>query len=768
MAKVNRQNRSDGDLIARYTTQPDSLPKVLRSQIERRIDDQKVLLYALADLDQSMQLSEIWVVLSPDYLVIAEKVDGGDGYGFNAIDRDLISVVHEIPGLSCSSLVINGSSGDRQLAILHYSHRQRRAMENIRYLLEQRIAGRDVQPTDPDRTYASAVTQSVREVQASVAGGQRLSVLWRLLSYLSPYRRELMIGMLAAFVMTTLSLLPPYVTKYLIDNVIKPFESGAITMDQAQLIGGLVIGTLALAYLFRELSHWLRLRYMSVLGELVAADLRRELYEHFQRLSLSFYSRKQTGSIISRVSHDTDRLWDFIAFGVVEVSLAIIMLFGLSAMLLILDWRLGLVMVLPLPLVFFALVVHSKNLKKIFLRVWRKWSAVTEVLSDTIPGMRVVKAFNQEGREVHRFNASNENALFEFTRLHHVWTRFWPLLMLGLHTMAIALWMFALPRLLQGQSDQMLGLSFGAFMAFLLYAGMFFQPIETIGMVTRMMNRATSSALRIFEILDTQPDISDIEDPVKLEPIRGRVTFQDVTFSYDGVRQVLRDISFDVAPGEMIGLVGPSGSGKTTITNLISRFYESSSGSILIDGHDIRQLDTGHFRRQIGVVLQDSHLFHSTVLENIRYGAPGATLKEVIEAAQAANVHEFVGRLPNGYDTVVGERGHTLSGGERQRIAIARAILNDPRILILDEATSSVDTETERKIQEALERLVEGRTVFAVAHRLSTLRRATRLLVLKEGRLVEQGTHRELLAMEEGVYRKLHETQRELHELYAA
>jgi ATP-binding cassette subfamily B protein len=460
-------------------------------------------------------------------------------------------------------------------------------------------------------------------------------------------------------------------------------------------------------------------------------------------------------------------LWDFIAFGVVEVSLSIIMLLGLSTILLFLDWRLGLIMVLPLPLLIFAFVVHSKSMKRLFMRAWRKWSAVTEVLSDTIPGMRVVKAFNQERREIRRFNASNENVLFEFNNLHSVWTRFWPLLMLGLHAMAIAIWMFALPRLLNGQDDQALGLSFGTFMAFLLYSGMFFQPIETIGMVTRMMNRATSSALRIFEILDTQPDITDIEDPVKLKPIKGRVTFQDVSFSYDGIRQVLRNISFDIAPGEMIGLVGPSGSGKTSITNLISRFYEPTGGRILIDGCDIRSLDSGHFRRQIGVVLQDSYLFHSTILENIRYGSPQATPGEVIEAARAANAHEFISRLPNGYDTVVGERGHTLSGGERQRIAIARAILNDPRILILDEATSSVDTETERNIQVALERLVEGRTVFAVAHRLTTLHRATRLLVIKEGRLVEQGSHRELLNMEEGVYRKLHETQLELHEMFA-
>lgn len=474
MTVKQKRKTSDSDLIHRYTTQPASLPPALRSDIEQRIDGEPVQLYALADLDQSMQLGNTWVVLSRGHLVIAEAIDNTENYAFNLIDRSLIRVVHEIPGLSCSNLVLEGK-GENRLATFRYSHRQRRAMENIRYLLEQQIDGRDVQTQNPDQVYASAVTQSVRDAQASVAG-QRLTVLWRLLSYLAPYRKKLLIGMLAAVVMTILSLLPPYLTKYLIDTVVRPFEAGSMTVDKAQAIGWVVIGTLALAYVMREIGHWLRLRYMSVLGEFVAADLRRELYEHLQRLSLSFYSRKQTGSIISRVSHDTDRLWDFIAFGVVEVSLSVIMLLGLGGVLLILDWRLGLVMVLPLPLIFFAFVVHSKTMKRLFLRAWRKWSAVTEVLSDTIPGMRVVKAFNQEGREVRRFNTSNDNALLEFNGLHSIWTRFWPLLLLGLHAMAITVWMFAMPRLLQDQHAQELGLSFGTFMAFLLYTGMFFQP----------------------------------------------------------------------------------------------------------------------------------------------------------------------------------------------------------------------------------------------------------------------------------------------------
>ena len=299
-------------------------------------------------------------------------------------------------------------------------------------------------------------------------------------------------------------------------------------------------------------------------------------------------------------------------------------------------------------------------------------------------------------------------------------------------------------------------------MSFLLYTTMFIAPIEIIGQMARTMSRATTSAHRVFEVLDTEPEVRDAPEPLRLEPVHGRVTFEHVSFGYDGVRQVIRGVSFDVVPGELIGLVGPSGGGKSTIVNLIARFYDVTSGAIRVDGQDIRRLEAGHYRRQIGMVLQDPYLFHGTVLENIRYGLPEASLADVIAAAKAANAHEFICKLHHGYDTVVGERGHTLSGGERQRVSIARAILHNPRILILDEATSSVDTETERHIQEALDRLVAGRTVFAIAHRLSTLRKASRLFVIEDGRLVEAGTHHELLAKPDGHYRRLHEMQLQL------
>jgi ATP-binding cassette subfamily B protein len=497
---------------------------------------------------------------------------------------------------------------------------------------------------------------------------------------------------------------------------------------------------------------------MAILGEWVARDLRAELYEHIQRLSLAFFSRKKTGSLITRVSADTDRLWDFLAFGVVDVSLSLVMLAGLGVVLLSLDWRLGLVMTLPVPPLCWLIYRHGESLNRLFIRAWRKWSRVSDVLSDTIPGIRVVKAFNQEDREIARFGVRNEDVTAEFNRIHDMWTGFWPLLMLAVHAMTVMVWVIAVPRLLGAGAT----LSAGTFVSFLLYTTMFVAPIEIIGQMARTINRATTSAHRVFEVLDTEPEVRDAPQPVRLEPVRGRVTFEHVTFAYDGVRQVLRGVSFDVAPGELIGLVGSSGGGKSTIVNLIARFYDVTGGAIRVDGVDVRQLEQGHYRRQIGMVLQDPYLFHGTVLDNIRYGLPEAGLTEVIAAAQAANAHDFVCKLPHGYDTVVGERGHTLSGGERQRVSIARAILHDPRILILDEATSSVDTETEREIQEALERLIAGRTVFAIAHRLSTLRKASRLFVVEDGRLAEAGTHRELLDRANGRYRRLYEMQLQL------
>lgn len=751
---IERQHTNEA-IITRYTDQPARLPAELRRAIEERWDGAPVQLYALADLDQALCLAETWVALGPSHLAAARR--SGDGWTIESVWRSRVEAVREAPGLSASTLTVLGRPGDPALLVVRYTHRQRRAFENLRFVLEEAIAGRVIAAPDAEAEYADGVARPIRDAQALVAG-QRVAVIRRLLGYLKPYRRRLTLGMSAAAVITLVSLVPPYLAGYLIDRVVRPAQQGSLPLARASLVAWVAVGAMALVYLVRQGAALVRLRLMAILGEWVARDLRAELYEHIQRLSLSFFSRKKTGSLITRVSADTDRLWEFLAFGVVDVSLSLVMLAGLSAVLLSLDWRLGLVMTLPVPLFCWLIYRHGESINRLFIRAWRKWSRVSDVLSDTIPGIRVVKAFNQEDREIARFGERNEDVTAEFNRIHHMWTGFWPLLMLGVQTMTVLVWVFAVPRLLGSGA----ALGTGTFVSFLLYTTMFVAPIEVIGQMARTMNRATTSAHRVFEVLDTEPEVRDAPAPVRLEPVRGRVTFAHVTFAYDGVRQVLKGVSFDVQPGELIGLVGSSGGGKTTIVNLIARFYDVTGGAILIDGVDVRRLETGHYRRQIGMVLQDPYLFHGTVLDNIRYGLPGAALEEVIAAAQAANAHDFVCKLPHGYDTMVGERGHTLSGGERQRVSIARAILHDPRILILDEATSAVDTETEREIQQALERLVAGRTVFAIAHRLSTLRRASRLFVVEDGRLAEAGTHRELLDRPEGRYRKLYEMQLQL------
>ncbi len=752
------------DVIERYLQQPAKLPANLRETIEKRAGGQPVQLYGLADLDASMKLSTTWVMLCPETVSIVPLVHD-DHYGaIRTFRRADVKSIRKVPGLSCTTVTFMGEADEPPLATVRYTHRQRRAMENIQYVLEQQMKGLSVTAKNSDEVYAESTAHAISEAQASM-NEDKLAVIWRLTSYLKPYRKQLFAGMLAASLMTIISLIPAYITGHLLDKVIRPLQDGSIDTAAASHIAWILVAGISAVYIFRELLVWVRLRTLAVLGELVARDLRTQLYEHLQTLSLSYFSSKRTGSLISRVTSDTDRLWEFLAFGIVEVVLSAIMLVGLGAVLIYLDWRMGLMMAIPVPIFFMAIYWHGQSMQKLFLRAWRKWSRVTDVLSDTIPGIRVVKAFHQEEKEKQRFNDRNVDVTKEFNCIHASWTTFWPLLMLGIHIVLLGVWVFGVPRVISGAGGA--ELSAGTFVSFLLYSTMFMQPIEVIGQTARMMNRATSSAHRIFEVLDTKPEIIDASDCIELDPVRGKVTFENVMFSYDGVRQILKGVSFDVQPGEMIGLVGPSGAGKTTIINLIVRFHDVTDGRILIDGHDLKKLDTGNYRRQVGMVLQDPYLFHGTILENIRYGNQDSSLEQVIEAARAANAHDFICKLPYGYDTIVGERGHTLSGGERQRVSIARAVLTNPRILILDEATSSVDTETERKIQEALDRLIAGRTVFAIAHRLSTLKRANRLFVVDDGRIVEQGKHAELLAKDGGLYRKLHQLQQELHEMYA-
>jgi ATP-binding cassette subfamily B protein len=762
MSSESRFN--DHDIIERYTDQPSRLPESLRRAAAP--NNTPIVSYALADLDERLSFTHAWLVLTTNEVVVATERTNSS-HAFSRFARSKLSKVELSTGLSCHVLRVYGTdttgSDASPLFELRFTHRQRHCMEGIAFLLEQVAKGLPFEARDADEAYLQGVAQPIREAQALVST-QKLAVVWRLLGYLKPYKNRVILGMSAATLVTLLALVPPYLTGHLVDRVIRPVQNGELRATDVVHMAWLAVLGIAVVHLLSKLCVWLRLRLLAIVGEFVARDLRDELFSHLQLLSMSFFSRKKTGSLITRVSSDTDRLWEFLAFGVVEVTLSLVSLVGLSAVLISLDWRLGLVMALPVPLMCFAIHLHGRGMSRMFTRVFRKWSRLTDVLSDSIPGIRVVKAFNQQSREKSRFSDRNADVVGEFNRVHASWTGFWPALMLALEVTVLCVWVLALPRLLGTSHRFGPALSLGNFVSFLLYTTMFVYPVEIMGQVARIMHRATSSAHRVFEVLDTVPEVVDDPHPVRLESLRGEVEFERVTFAYDGVRQVIKGMSFKVQPGELIGLVGPSGGGKTTLINLLTRFHDVSGGRISIDGVDLRKLESGHYREQVGIVLQEPYLFHGSVLENIRYGAPDASFDEVIAAARVANAHDFISRLPHGYDTVVGERGHTLSGGERQRVSIARAVLKNPRILILDEATSSVDTETERKIQEAMDRLVTGRTVFAIAHRLSTLRKADRLLVIQDGNLVEHGTHAELLANPNGIYTKLHQLQQELHE----
>jgi ATP-binding cassette subfamily B protein len=407
------------EIITRYIGQPARLPSELRGLVERAWGGQPVQLYALADLDDTLTLAVSWLLLGAEHVAVARASVSGD-WDIDVAERSRIRAVLESPGLSANALVLVGAPDDPPIAVVRYTQRQRGAFENIRFVLDEALAGRPVAgiaAADPDRVYADAVARPVRDAQALVAGKES-AVMFRLLRYLLPYRKQLTLGLTAAAIVTLASLVPPYIAGYLLDRVVRPAHDGVLDRDTASAMAWLAVATMAGLYVVRQAAAHVRLRLMSVLGEWVARDLRAELYGHIQRLSLAFFSRKKTGSLITRVTADTDRLWEFIAFGVVDVSLSIVMLVGLGAVLLTLDWRLGLVMTVPVPIFCWLIYRHGESLNARFIRAWRKWSRVTDILSDTIPGIRVVKAFNQEEREIKRFDSRNDDVTGEFNEIH--------------------------------------------------------------------------------------------------------------------------------------------------------------------------------------------------------------------------------------------------------------------------------------------------------------------------------------------------------------
>ena len=744
------------------------LPEAVRAVVEQHLTDtEHILVGAHADLAPDGTYGDQWVVLTDRRLLRLTPPETPDGNG----DRPTITLeveLDDVKGAAADSQVGRGilqvTIGGEPHDVVAFTNTEASRFSKLARAIDD--WARNEKPIDPERILADDDEKRVCQRCGRVlppwssncpACVHKGRVLLRLFTYLKPYWYLSLVGLVLALGGTSLELVPPLLTKTLVDDVltVNPDRPPTPLAGRLHLLALLVLGLLAVRVVGTALgvAH----SYLMVwLGGRVTFDVRAQLYHTMQHLALKFFDAKETGGLLSRITRDTDNLQGMVVDGTEVLLRDGLMVLGIGGFLFYLQPTLAAYVLLPAPLIAIAMSIFWQRIRRAYHRVWHRWSRLSARVGESISGVRVVKAFAQEGREVGRFRRSSWELFRAMLHAERFWAVFFPLIGFALAATTLLVWWIGGKAVVNHT-----GFTLGGLMAFLAYIGMFYRPLQSLSNVSSQMQRAFTAAERVFEVLDSEPEGSADAEATAMPHIEGRVEFRDVTFGYKPAHPVLRNIDVDVAAGEMLGLVGHSGAGKSTLINLICRFYDTQEGAILIDGVDVKQMRLRDLRSQIGVVLQEPFLFNGSIADNIAYGKPGATPEEVIQAARAANAHEFVVRLPDGYDTICGERGERLSGGERQRISIARAILHDPAILILDEATASVDTETEQRIQQAIFRLVTERTTFAIAHRLSTLRHANRLLVLEGGQTAELGTHDELLA-KQGTYWRLVQMQAEV------
>ncbi len=687
----------------------------------------------------SLPLVELWSDLTEDALyglrkltVTCEVVSVANEQGAEILRipvAEIKSARHE-PLTSGGRLLVRTKNGEDITAVtysLGSSHQFSEAARGIEQLAEGKSLSIDiVDERERCQKCGRLLPEKDGICPACIKRGR---TLLRVAEFLKPYKKQAALLGVFALGSTTLNLAPPLIQRRIVDGL---FDHTLEPIKLLMLVGGWLFAAIGSASL-----QILTGRTNAFLAASIASDLRNAVFKAVERLSIKYFDKRPVGAIASRVTNDTERLWFFLVDGLPFFWINALLVLGVLGFLLATNWMLTLAVLSPIPLLLFLSIRIWKPLGNLFHRVSQKMARLHMHLNESLSGIRVVKAFVKEDDEYKKFLTRNREWRDAAMLSEQTWQSQFGLMVFCVLLGTLILWGFGGYLVLNKK------LTMGQFIMMNSFLALIYGPMQWFAQVNNWFSRAMAGAERVFEVLDMEPETQTGSG--KIHEIEGEVTFEDVRFGYDKSNPVIKGVSFCVKPGEMIGLVGHSGAGKSTTINLISRFYEPDSGRILIDGLDYRELDLHSFRQQIGIVLQEPFLFGGTIADNIAYGNPNATFEEIVEAARAANAHDFILSKPEGYDTLVGERGAKLSGGERQRISIARAILHNPKILILDEATSSVDVETEHLIQEAIQRLISGRTTFAIAHRLSTLRNADRLIVLERGEISETGTHQELM-----------------------